>query len=306
MPLRRGPARRHRSCRRARSSARAARRRTRSARAWSAARAPARRATATGGSTMPERPAGPASASCSATAAAASSTATSSRTSSCARSPTRCSSAWTTRPRWRRPAASPSPPTPRGAAAHVPGRRHRPAVRGGDGERPGDGGGAAAGARRRLRHRGGLRPGRAARRLRQHGGHGARSRVPIVTGDTKGVEPSPPTASSSRPRAGGIVVAHELGSEAVRDGDAVILSGSIGDHAVAILAARGESTSAPTRAATARRSGTRRRRRPSPCARAAGRGIRFCATRPAAASPPCGRARRESGWASRSRREPSR
>ena len=39
---------------------------------------------------------------------------------------------------------------------------------------------------------------------------------------------------------GEIVVAHELGAAAVRDGDAVILSGSIGDHAVAILAARGE------------------------------------------------------------------
>ena len=39
---------------------------------------------------------------------------------------------------------------------------------------------------------------------------------------------------------GEIVVAHELGSAAVRDGDAVILSGGIGDHAVAIVAARGE------------------------------------------------------------------
>ena len=34
----------------------------------------------------------------------------------------------------------------------------------------------------------GFAAGRAARRLRQHGGHGARGGVPIVTGDTKVVE----------------------------------------------------------------------------------------------------------------------
>ena len=65
--------------------------------------------------------------------------------------------------------------------------------------------------------------------------------VPIVTGDTKVVERG--AADSlfiTTTGVGEIVVAHELGCAAVRDGDAVILSGSIGDHAVAILAARGE------------------------------------------------------------------
>jgi hydrogenase expression/formation protein HypE len=65
--------------------------------------------------------------------------------------------------------------------------------------------------------------------------------VPIVTGDTKVVERGAADGLSiTTTGVGEIVVAHELGAAAVRDGDAVILSGSIGDHAVAILAARGE------------------------------------------------------------------
>ena len=65
--------------------------------------------------------------------------------------------------------------------------------------------------------------------------------VPIVTGDTKVVERGAADGLFiTTTGVGEIVVAHELGSAAVRDGDAVILSGSIGDHAVAILAARGE------------------------------------------------------------------
>ena len=65
--------------------------------------------------------------------------------------------------------------------------------------------------------------------------------VPIVTGDTKVVERGAADGLFiTTTGVGEIVVAHELGSAAVRDGDAVILSGSIGDHAVAILAARDE------------------------------------------------------------------
>jgi hydrogenase expression/formation protein HypE len=65
--------------------------------------------------------------------------------------------------------------------------------------------------------------------------------VPIVTGDTKVVERGAADGLFiTTTGVGEIVIAHELGAAAVRDGDAVILSGSIGDHAVAILAARGE------------------------------------------------------------------
>jgi len=39
---------------------------------------------------------------------------------------------------------------------------------------------------------------------------------------------------------GEVVVRHDLGAGTVREGDAVILSGGVGDHAVAVLAARGE------------------------------------------------------------------
>ncbi len=65
--------------------------------------------------------------------------------------------------------------------------------------------------------------------------------VPIVTGDTKVVERGAADGLFiTTTGVGEIVVAHELGAAAVRDGDAVILSGGVGDHAVAILAARGE------------------------------------------------------------------
>jgi hydrogenase expression/formation protein HypE len=67
--------------------------------------------------------------------------------------------------------------------------------------------------------------------------------VPIVTGDTKVVERGAADGLFiTTTGVGEIVVAHELGCAAVRPGDAVILSGSIGDHAVAILAARGQFT----------------------------------------------------------------
>ena len=65
--------------------------------------------------------------------------------------------------------------------------------------------------------------------------------VPIVTGDTKVVERGAADGLFiTTTGVGEIVVAHDLGAAAVRAGDVVILSGSIGDHAVAILAARGQ------------------------------------------------------------------
>jgi hydrogenase expression/formation protein HypE len=65
--------------------------------------------------------------------------------------------------------------------------------------------------------------------------------VPIVTGDTKVVERGAcDGVYITTTGVGEIVVEHELGAHAVRDGDAVILSGGVGDHAVAVLAARGD------------------------------------------------------------------
>jgi len=65
--------------------------------------------------------------------------------------------------------------------------------------------------------------------------------VPIATGDTKVVERGAADGLFiTTTGVGEIVVSHDLGCAAVRDGDAVILSGGIGAHAVAILAARGE------------------------------------------------------------------
>jgi hydrogenase expression/formation protein HypE len=65
--------------------------------------------------------------------------------------------------------------------------------------------------------------------------------VPIVTGDTKVVERGAcDGVFITTTGVGEVVVPHDLGAARVREGDAVILSGGIGDHAVAILAARGE------------------------------------------------------------------
>jgi hydrogenase expression/formation protein HypE len=65
--------------------------------------------------------------------------------------------------------------------------------------------------------------------------------VPIVTGDTKVVEKGACDGLFiTTTGVGEIVVQHDLTATAVRDGDAVILTGSVGDHAVAVLAARGE------------------------------------------------------------------
>ena len=65
--------------------------------------------------------------------------------------------------------------------------------------------------------------------------------IPIVTGDTKVVERGACDGLFiTTTGVGEIAVAHDLGARKVRAGDAVILSGSVGDHAVAVLAARGE------------------------------------------------------------------
>jgi hydrogenase expression/formation protein HypE len=65
--------------------------------------------------------------------------------------------------------------------------------------------------------------------------------VPIVTGDTKVVERGAcDSVYITTTGVGEIVVDHELGARAVRDGDAIVLSGGVGDHAVAVLAARGD------------------------------------------------------------------
>ncbi|MEZ5125550.1 MAG: hydrogenase expression/formation protein HypE [Thermoleophilia bacterium] len=65
--------------------------------------------------------------------------------------------------------------------------------------------------------------------------------VAIVTGDTKVVERGAADGLFiTTTGVGEIVVAHEVSPLAVRVGDAVILSGSVGDHAVAVLAARGD------------------------------------------------------------------
>ena len=66
--------------------------------------------------------------------------------------------------------------------------------------------------------------------------------VPIVTGDTKVVRARrlPTGSSSRRPASARSSSRTSSAPPAVRDGDAVILSGSVGDHAVAVLAARGE------------------------------------------------------------------
>ena len=69
----------------------------------------------------------------------------------------------------------------------------------------------------------------------------AEAGVQIVTGDTKVVERGAcDGVYITTTGVGEIIVVHELGAQAVRDGDAVILSGGVGDHAVAVLAARGD------------------------------------------------------------------
>jgi hydrogenase expression/formation protein HypE len=65
--------------------------------------------------------------------------------------------------------------------------------------------------------------------------------VPIVTGDTKVVQRGLADGLYiTTTGVGEIVVRHALGAETVCAGDAVLLTGCIGDHSAAVLAARGE------------------------------------------------------------------
>ena len=65
--------------------------------------------------------------------------------------------------------------------------------------------------------------------------------VAIVTGDTKVVERGAADGLFiTTTGVGEIVVEHEIAAGAVRDGDVVLLSGTVGDHALAVVAARDE------------------------------------------------------------------
>jgi len=61
-----------------------------------------------------------------------------------------------------------------------------------------------------------------------------------VTGDTKVYRGARPTAASSTRRVGLLERPVELGAHRCRPGDAIIVSGPIGDHGVTIMLARGE------------------------------------------------------------------
>ncbi len=69
----------------------------------------------------------------------------------------------------------------------------------------------------------------------------AEAGVPIVTGDTKVVQRGAADGLFiTTTGVGEIVTAHEVSARSVREGDALLLSGTVGDHALAVLAARGE------------------------------------------------------------------
>jgi hydrogenase expression/formation protein HypE len=69
----------------------------------------------------------------------------------------------------------------------------------------------------------------------------AEAGVPIVTGDTKVVQRGVADGLYiTTTGIGEVVVEHEVSAAAVREGDMLLLSGSVGDHALAVLAARGE------------------------------------------------------------------
>ena len=68
-----------------------------------------------------------------------------------------------------------------------------------------------------------------------------RAGVAIVTGDTKVVQRGACDGLYiTTAGIGEVMIAHDLGPEMVQEGDAVLLSGTIGDHALAVLAARAE------------------------------------------------------------------
>jgi hydrogenase expression/formation protein HypE len=69
----------------------------------------------------------------------------------------------------------------------------------------------------------------------------AEAGVPIVTGDTKVVNRGlADGVYITTTGVGEVVVEHDVSARAVRAGDAVLISGGIGEHSVAVLAARGD------------------------------------------------------------------
>ena len=107
--------------------------------------------------------------------------------------------------------------------------------------------------------------------------------VPIVAGDTKVVERG--KADKVFVSTAGVGVAPPgliLSSDAARPGDVVILSGTIGDHGVAVMSKRENLRSRPRSSRTPRPCTTSS----PPWSRPPGPGCASCAIRPAAASPP--------------------
>jgi hydrogenase expression/formation protein HypE len=69
----------------------------------------------------------------------------------------------------------------------------------------------------------------------------AEAGVAIVTGDTKVVQRGAADGMFiTTTGVGELVVEHDVSAAAVREGDVLIVSGSVGDHALAVVAARGE------------------------------------------------------------------
>ena len=124
----------------------------------------------------------------------------------------------------------------------LPGRLDRPPRRARHGERPRHAGSGAYLAVGSLRHRGGV-PGRAScgrspptwPRLQRAAG------VSIVTGDTKVVGRGAADGLFITTAGVGVIPpGRELGPERVRPGDVVLVSGTIADHGMAVMLARGD------------------------------------------------------------------
>ena len=119
---------------------------------------------------------------------------------------------------------------------------------------------------------------------RRHGRGGAAAGVAIVTGDTKVVDRGTADGLFITTAGVGVIPAgRELGPERGRPGDVVLVSGTIADHGMAVMLARGDlALEADIRSDTAPLGGARR----ATCSRPH-RGPGGCATRRAVASAPC-------------------
>ena len=230
-------------------------------------------------------------------------------------SPTRSSPSPTApaaRPRRRwstRCSSTPSPATDRGAAgrrgharrcrrraagvqhrlvrrvpAALPGRLDRAPRRPRHGQRPRRAGRPAGVAVGGLRHRGGLPDRRAARDRRRHGRGGApRPACASSPATPRSSARAPPTACTSRPPGSGVIPAGRVARPRARPaGRRVLVSGTIGDHGMAVMLARGDlALEADIRSDTAPVDDLVE----APARCRAGTG--GCATRPAAASARC-------------------